>query len=226
MHPRLLLASTNLAVPWLETTVRALVRGCGTVAVVTTAEPKLKERVHHATLVHGALVGAGASRVEYFDLDRAPASALEAFDGVCFISGNPFYLLERLRDSGGDSVVEELVALGRPVFAYGASVCVLGRTLRHLRTFDSSISDLGCANATALGLLPYSLLPQANRWRARFGDYAARLELSRKICGDILELDDGEALLIDEGATTRRSAQAPAGGGDAVVVQFAPARAV
>ena len=203
MDPRLLIVSTNLAVPWLGPTVRSMARDCASAAVVTTAEPQLKERAHHATLAHDALVGVGVSRVEYYDFDRLPAAALADFDCVCLASGNPFYLLERLRETGGDGVIEDLIAAGRPVFACGAGALLLGRTLRHVRSFDTSVSDLRCANATALRVLPYSLLLQANRWRARFGDYAERLELARRICGGMVELDDDEALLIEGGVTVR-----------------------
>lgn len=206
MGPRLLIVSTNLAVPWLGPTVRSMVQGCASAAVVTTAEPKLKERAHHATLAHEALREAGVPRVEYFDFDQAPAATLADFSCVCLASGNPFYLLERLRETGGDGVIEDLMASNRPVFACGAGALLLGRTLRHVRTFDSSVSDLRCANATALGVLPYSLILQANRWRARFGDYAGRLERARAICGEMVELDDNEALLINGSETVRLAA--------------------
>ena len=141
MNPRLLIVSTNLAVAWLGPVVRSLVRDCQSAAVVTTAEPKLKERAHHAMLAHGALVGAGVARVEYFDFDRDPEEALAGFDGVCLAGGNPFYLLQRLRETGGDGAIEDLMALGRPVFACGWGACLLGRTLRQVRTFDTSITD-------------------------------------------------------------------------------------
>jgi peptidase E len=196
MELRLLLVSTNLAVPWLAPAVRSLVEGCGAIAVVTTAEPKLKERARNAQLACEALRAAGVARVDYFDFDRPGSDSLADFAGVCLAGGNPFYLLERLRETGGDQGIEDLAAAGRPILACGAATALLGRTLGHLREFDPSISDLGCTNPTALGLLPFSLLPQANRWRARCGDYADRLERRRRICGDIVELDDGAAIVL------------------------------
>lgn len=218
MDPNLLIVSTNLAVRWLESTVRSMAQDCASAAVVTTAEPKLKERAHHAMLAHDALARAGVSRVEYYDFDCVPAAMLADFGCVCLASGNPFYLLERLRDTGGDGVIEDLIAAGRPVFACGAGALLLGRTLRHVRSFDTSVSNLRCVNATALGVLPYSLLLQANRWRARFGDYAERLERSRRVCGEMVELDDDEALRIGGGVTVRLAVHPAAGaGGDQVV---------
>jgi hypothetical protein len=199
MQPRVLLVATNLAVPWLAPVVKSLVRDCAAIAVVTTAEPKLKERARNAMLAHEALRAAGVARVEYFDLDFPAGGTLAGYDGVCLASGNPFYLLERLRETAQDLALEDLLAAGRPVLACGAATLLLGRTLAHMREFDPSISDLGGVNPTALGVLPFSLLPQANRWRARWGDYAARLERRRKIGGEIVELDDDAAMVFERG---------------------------
>ncbi|MBI5691870.1 MAG: Type 1 glutamine amidotransferase-like domain-containing protein [Verrucomicrobia bacterium] len=195
MPVRLLLVSTNLAVAWLERTVRALASDCGRAAVVTTAEPIGKERSRNAMLARAAVAGAGVARQTYFDFDERPATELDDFDCVVLASGNPFYLLGSLHRSGGDEAIERFLASGRPLLACGAGALVLGRSLWPVRAFDSSVSPLGTGHPAALSLVPYSLLIHANRWRSRLVDYAARLESVRNLCGPVVELDDDEALL-------------------------------
>lgn len=192
--PRLLLACTNLAVPWLAPVLRNLLEGCRRAAVITTAEPQLKERSLNAVLALRAVQSAGVRRVEFVDVEFTGAASLAGCDAVCLASGNPFHLLDCIRTSRSEGVLDELIGAGRPVVACGPSTLVLGQTLRHLRLFDPSVSDLSGTSPVGLGLLPFSPLPHANRWRARWRDYAERLGGARKVLGEIVELDDDEAL--------------------------------
>jgi peptidase E len=192
--PRLLLACSHLAVPWLGPVLRNLLGGCRRVAVVTTAEPKLKERSLNAVLAQRAVEAAGVRGAPFVDLEAPDHAGLAGFDAVCLASGNPFPLLDALRATRTDCELETLVASGHPLVACGPSAMVLGQTLRHLRLFDPSVSDLGGASPVGLGLLPFSLLPHANRWRARWRDYPERLDGARQVWGEIVELDDDEAL--------------------------------
>ena len=70
--------------------------------------------------------------------------------------------------------------------------------------FDTSVPDLGCKDTDALRLVPFTVLPHTNRWKARFADYAARVATARVLCrSEILEITDDEGLLIDGDTVTR-----------------------
>jgi dipeptidase E len=198
MFPRLLLASSNLAAPQLARAAGQLVHGLSRGAILTTAEIKLKERSREAILARETLSGLGVPQVEFFDLDARSAVELAAFDFLYIASGNPFYLLKRVRETEADSVLEELIAAGWPVIAVSAGAALLGRSLHPLRMFDSTTADLGWRDPEALGLVPFSVLPHANRWSSRLADYTSRLEQARRLTNsEIVEVPDGEAILVE-----------------------------
>jgi dipeptidase E len=204
MTSRLFLVSSNLAQPHFTAVVINLARGATRAAVVTTAEPKLKERNRNAVLARGTLLAAGVPVVEFFDFDTQPSADLAAFDLVYLAGGNPYYLLQRVRDTGADAVIEEMVEAGRPIIGSSAGALLLGRSLNAVPIFDNSVPDLGCKDTDALRLVPFTVLPHTNRWKARFADYAARVATAGMLCrSEILEIADDEGLLIDGETVTR-----------------------
>jgi dipeptidase E len=210
--PRLLLVSSNLAAPSLAAAAGRLISGCRALALITTAEARLKERSREIILAHSILTSLGASGLEFFDLDARPAADLAKFDSIYIAGGNPFYLLKRAYETDADSVLAELTAKGIPIIAAGEGAAVLGRTLRALRVFDATAPDFGLKDPEALSLVPFAVLPHANRWRARFADYPGRLAAAEKSCRcEIVELLDGEGLQITDEATTPIASEPNAG---------------
>jgi dipeptidase E len=204
MRSRLFLISSNLALPHFAAVVSTLARGANRAAVVTTAEPKLKERNRNAVLARDTLLAVGVPAVEFFDFDKQPCAGLAAFDLVYLAGGNPFYLLQRVRETGADTVIEDMVEAGRPIIGSSAGALLLGRSLNAVPIFDNSVPDLGCKDTDALRLVPFTVLPHTNRWKARFADYAARFAAAAVLCrSEILEIADDEGLLIDGDTVTR-----------------------
>ena len=196
--PRLLLASSNIASPRLAEAVSGVIRQGGRGAIITTAEAKRKECAQEIVLAASILKSMGAPSIEFFDLDARTATALADFDFIYIAGGNPLYLLKRMRETHADEVLEGLMAEGRPIIGVGAAAAVLGQNLRPLRTFDQSAPDFGWKDLEGLGAVPIAVLPQANRWQARFADYSARLAAARVFCRcEIKELLDGEGFIFD-----------------------------
>ena len=204
MTSRLLLVSCNLAQPHFATVVGHLAQGAVRAAVVTTTEPKLKERNRNAVLARETLLAVGIPVVEFFDFDVRASADLATFDLVYLAGGNPYYLLQRVRESGADAVIEEMIAAGRPFIGSSGGALLLGQSLNVVPVFDTSVPDLGCRNPMALGVVPFTVLPHSNRWRARFADYAARLATARAFCrSQIVEIADDEGLLVEGDTITR-----------------------
>lgn len=204
MTSRLFLVSSNLAQPHFTAVVSNLARGAARAAVVTTAEPKLKERSLNAVLARDTLLAVGVPAVEFFDFDKQPCADLAAFDLVYLAGGNPYYLLQRVRDTGADAVIEEMLEARRPIIGSSAGALLLGRSLNAVPIFDTSVPDLGCKDTDALRLVPFTVLPHTNRWKARFADYAARVATAGALCrSKILEITDDEGLLVEGDTVTR-----------------------
>lgn len=197
MPPRLLLVSSRIAQPHLAVVVGDLAQGVARAAVVTTAEPKLKESNRNAVLARDTLLALGVPAVEFFDFDTQPSANLAGFGLVYLAGGNPFYLLQRVRETDAESVLRDMFAYGRPLVGSSAGALLLGRSLNIVPVFDSAFSYQNDINTDALGLLPFTVLPHANRWKSRFADYADRVAAARVLCrSEILEIADDEGLLI------------------------------
>jgi dipeptidase E len=179
-------------------------------AVVTTADPELKERNRNAVLARDTLLALGVPVVEFFDFDAQPSAGLAAFGLVYLAGGNPFYLLQRVRETGAESVLRAMLAAGRPFIGSSAGALLLGRSLNIVPVFDSAFSDQNDINADALGLLPFTVLPHANRWKSRFADYSDRLAAARVLCRSvILEIANDEGLLLVGDTVSRIGSTVP-----------------
>lgn len=197
--PRLLLASSNISAPSLSSAVKHLAHGARRGAIVTTAEIKPQERHRHASLAWATLTATGIPELEFFDLDTRPSEDLGEFDFIYLTGGNSYYLLKRVRETDADTVLERLHEAGVPIVGASAGAVLLGPSIRHMRIFDPNVPDLGWKSTAALNLAPFSVLPHANRWRARFSDYEARLATACTVSGcQIVELNDGEGVSIED----------------------------
>jgi dipeptidase E len=199
MRTSLLIVSTNLALPWLAPEVRGVVGKCSRAAIITNGEPRRPTAGGDARLASEALRRAGLGEVDLVDLLADQPLRLAAYDCLCLAGGNPFHLLHCLRSSGADNAIDEMVAAGRPVIAAGVASCILGRTIAHLRELGLCVPAMGCRDMVALGLLPFSVVPSANRWRSCRREFSATLKNLEARYGPILTLDDDEALRAGPG---------------------------
>ena len=74
------------------------------------------------------------------------------------------------------------------------------RTVAHLRELGPCVPTMGCRDIVGLGLLPFSVLPSANRWRTSRRDFAATLEVAETRYGRLVTLDDDEVLRAAPGS--------------------------
>lgn len=195
MKPSVLLVSTNLAVPWIAPELREFVTGCSRAVVIGPSGQSSGSRDVAARLAAGALAAAGVAQVETAGVRGEGWADDGNWDCVCLAGGNPYDVLCGLREGRGADVINELAADGRRLVAAGLAGCALGRTLAHLPSFGPCLAAMGCRDQAGLGLLPFSLLPHANRWRAVRRDFTADLALGEARHGRIRTLDDDEVLV-------------------------------
>ena len=199
MRTSVLLVSTNLALPWLAPEVRGVVGKCSRAAIITNGEPRRPAAGGDARLALEALRRAGLAEVDLVDLLADQPLRFAACDCLCLAGGNPFHLLHCLRSTGADDAIDEMVAAGRPVIAAGLASCVLGHTIAHLLELGFCVPAMGCLETVALGLLPFSVVPSANRWRSCRREFSATLKKMEVRYGPILTLDDDEAFRAGPG---------------------------
>lgn len=71
-----------------------------TACIITTADVQYKNKNKHAVRTKDLFYANGFAKVDYVDLDTDPANLLLNYDVININGGNPFYLLDRIRDSG------------------------------------------------------------------------------------------------------------------------------
>ena len=177
--------------------VTNLVVGKRMAAIVTTAAKDLKERNRNSIIAKSALSSAGFQEVAYIDLDVDVPRVLLSYDLVYLSGGNPHYLLKRLRETGGDAVLLEIIKNGVPVVASSGGAVVLGISTSIVELFDPNLDDYGFKSRSGLAAFNFTVLPHANRWKGKMADYAEALAAATIACNSpIEELSDGEGLLF------------------------------
>ena len=103
----LVLCSNGLSSEKLLSAVSEKTYGCKIAALVVTADNEYKEKNYHVERCTNELKSLGLS-VETFDLDKQSAKQLLDYDVVEFIGGNPFYLLNAIRENNATEILKEL----------------------------------------------------------------------------------------------------------------------
>jgi peptidase E len=197
---RCLLLSSNPSPSAAQAAIALLVGSKSRAAIVTTASFEHKEKNRNAIIAHHTFEEMGFRSVEFFDLDVSSAHELALFDLIYLAGGNPHYLLKRLRETGGDHVVSSLIGAGRPFVGSSTGALVLGRSTAVVDSFDPALESHGFLSRAGLSLVPFSMLPHANRWREKYADYERLLADVRGHSEvPVIELNDNQALLLRAG---------------------------
>lgn len=124
----LLLCSNGLSSINLLTSTAERLAKCTAAALVVTADNVYKEKNYHVPRCISELESLNL-RVDIFDLDRASADLLRAYDVVSFIGGNPFYLLDSIRKHNAANILREiaskklLIGWSAAAFVFGPHLC-------------------------------------------------------------------------------------------------------
>ena len=100
----LVLCSNGLSSSALMTEIKNRAGFCQKAAVVVTADNEYKENNRHVARCIDELKNL-CSIVDVLDLDKHPVKQLKDYDIVEFIGGNPYYLLNCIREHEAESVL-------------------------------------------------------------------------------------------------------------------------
>jgi dipeptidase E len=203
LHGGVLLSATGLTSPAARKAFLDVLgdgSSFSTAAIVTTASREFKERNKHAVAARDALLGFGIGRVKFVDVEFEDAALLRGCGVIYVNGGDPLYLMRHLRRSGADAVLREIVATQSAlVIGTSAGAVVLGPDLRIVPAFDPELArdhEWG-DDLTGVGLVPFTVLPHANRWGDKLPDLNGQLRRFAQETGLMVEpIRDGEALLV------------------------------
>lgn len=168
----------------------------GLAVIIVTAAKEHKEDNKHIQNAKENLLNAGFE-VRFLDLDFENADPILSCDFLYIAGGSPHYLLKRIKEVRADKAIVQTVKKGTPVLATSAGAVVLGRSTALVDILDPNLDIEGTKDRDGLNLIPYSILPHANRWRQKVGNFSTKLrELEAACSSKIVTLDDGQSMLF------------------------------
>ena len=130
------------------------------IAIISTSQPKLKEKHPQMISVKNSFHDLGFTNVEFIDIELEDKHKLRKFDVIFLNGGYPFYLLYHLKKSGADVVLNELINNEKVVIGLSAGSIVLGPDNAMCNyiypednTFDET--DLSALNAIDIRIYPH-----------------------------------------------------------------------
>ena len=132
-----------------------------------------------------------------FDLDKQPAELLLKYDVVEFIGGNPYYLLNSIRENNAAEILWELAAK-KILIGWSAAAFVFGPTLELVNCYSPEMNFLGLTDLRGLSLTEVQVLPHYSKFLSRFDKFEETCCAYEKEKKDqVIRLNDGEGVFID-----------------------------
>jgi len=191
----LILCSNGLTSNAIIEALRPYTDRLKTAALVVTADHVYKENNYHVPGGIEELKSLGLA-VDVFDIDTMPCEALEEYDVVEFIGGNPYYLLDSTRRHRAEPILRR-VADSKVLIGWSAAAFVFGPSLSLVNKFSPEMNIMGLSDLTAIGLTDVEVLPHYDRFLSRFDHYeetCAKYEADTGVA--VVRLNDGDAVLI------------------------------
>lgn len=191
----LILCSNGLTSNAIIAALRPYTDGLKTAALVVTADHVYKENNYHVPRGIEELKGLGLA-VDVLDIDRTPCKALEQYDVVEFIGGNPYYLLTSIREHHAEPILRR-IADSKLLIGWSAAAFVFGPSLALVNEYTPEMNLVELKDLSALKLTDIEVLPHYDRFLSRFEHFeetCAKHEADTGVA--VVRLNDGDAVLI------------------------------
>lgn len=110
------------------------------------------------------------------------------FDIMYMLGGNTFYLLDIIRKTGFDKMINNFLSKGKVYIGSSAGSIIMGSTIETASPFDEN--NVGMTDFTGLKLVDGIIIPHANR-KEEFID-----NLKSKTDEKIIPLYDGDGIIV------------------------------
>lgn len=192
----LVLCSNGLSSENLMKAMSERTKNCNTAAVVVTADNEYKEKNYHVNRIVGELESLNLC-VDILDLDKIPAKNLLDYDVVEFIGGNPFYLLNSIREHNAIDILKTLAGT-KILIGWSASAFVFGPSLELVNMYSADMNFLNLKDLRGIKLTDIEVLPHYDRFLNKFDRFEERCRLYEKEHSvKVIRLNDGEGVFID-----------------------------
>lgn len=172
------------------------VKACRTAALIVTADNEYKEKNYHVSRSVAELELLNLS-VDILDIDKIPAKNLLLYDVVECIGGNPFYLLNSIREHNAIEVLK-VVADTKILIGWSAAAFVFGPTLELVNRYSADMNFLGLRDLRGINLTAVEVLPHYGTYLKRFDGFEEKCQAYEKEHSvEVIRLNDGDGVFID-----------------------------
>lgn len=160
---KILLTAYGLCTAEIEKAFLGLIPKTSTdtnICIVSTAQPKLKEKHPQMISVKSKFHEIGFERVDFIDIEFDDVQKLRFYDVIFLNGGSPSYLIHHLKKSGADIILNELISEGKILVGLSAGSIALGpdnRMCNYIYPEDNALNgtDLGAVNAVDMRIYPH-----------------------------------------------------------------------
>lgn len=130
------------------------------IGIISTSQPKLKEKHHQMISVKNTFIELGFKKVEFIDIEFENSLNLKKYDVIFLNGGYPFYLIYHLKKSGADIILNELVNEGKVIVGLSAGAIALGpdnKMCNYIYPEDNTfgVNDLSALNMVDIRIYPH-----------------------------------------------------------------------
>ncbi len=170
--------------------------GCKTAALVVTADNVYKENNRNVERCLFELKELGLS-AEIFDLDKQQAELLKEYDVVEFIGGNPFYLLNAIKESKAEDVLK-FIADKKVLIGWSAAAFVFGPTLELVNRYSPELNYMKQNDMNGISLTCTEVLPHYGSFKKKFERFEEKCrEYEKEKDIHVIRINDGDGVFID-----------------------------
>lgn len=193
----LILCSNGLSSNKIITTLQEKLQGLKKSVLVVTADNEYKERNYHVKRCIEELKSLNLC-VDIFDIDYQDVNLLSKYDVIEFIGGNPFYLLNSIKERKTEEVIKQL-AKEKVLIGWSAAAFVFSPSLNLINIYSPELNFLNLKDLNGLALTNIEVLPHYSNFIKRFEKFeelCSNYEKEKNI--NVIRLNDGEAIIIND----------------------------
>ena len=193
----LILCSNGLSSNKIITKLQEKLQGLKKSVLVVTADNEYKERNYHVKRCIEELKSLKLC-VDIFDIDYQDVNLLSKYDVIEFIGGNPFYLLNSIKERKAEEVIKQL-AKEKVLIGWSAAAFVFSPSLNLVNIYSPELNFLNLKDLNGLALTNIEVLPHYSNFIKRFEKFeelCSNYEKEKNI--NVIRLNDGEAIIIDD----------------------------
>ena len=192
----LVLCSNGLSSERLLSYISGKITDCKKAALVVTADNEYKEKNYHVPRGIAELETLNL-QVEIFDLDKQSADLLLNYDVVEFIGGNPYYLLNSIRDNNALEILKD-ISTKKILIGWSAAAFVFGPTLELVNCYSPEMNFMGLTDLRGLSLTSMQVLPHYSKFLTRSERFEEKCSIYEKEHDvKVIRINDGDGVFID-----------------------------